>query len=194
MKSCICSFTNGSPIERCIGLNMSCGLSGACLPNIHVDARLQTSHSKENPTGRQHHWVGSAAANGKKAGEKGQVSNRDQIQEPCGEDMLERQPQIEVYTDPWAINILLKIALPLSSECKMVMDYCQDISSLCLAICQCSFYWGPLFNFRTYTPRFAKALLQMLPSMESEPHTWDKAVAWLVISKYLLRQCENNRP
>jgi hypothetical protein len=92
------------------------GLPRAGVPNIHVDARLQTSHSKENPIGWQHHWVGSAAASGQKTGEKGGISNRDQIQEPCREGMLERQSQIEVYTDPWAINFVLKIALLMSYE------------------------------------------------------------------------------
>lgn len=33
-----------------------------------------------------------------------------------------------------------------------------------------------IFKLRTYTPRFARALLEMIPAMTSEPHIWNRPV------------------
>ena len=84
--------------------------------------------------------------------------------------MLERQPAAEEHTDP---------RYDISRPIWFLYNFLLLIPSWFISGMNNPWYLiqkSQISKLRTYTPRFARALLEMIPTMTSEHHIWNRTV------------------
>ena len=84
--------------------------------------------------------------------------------------MLERQPAAEEHTDP---------RYDISRPIWFLYNFLLFIPSWFISGMNKPWYLiqkSQISKLRTYTPRFARALLEMIPTMTSEHHIWNRPV------------------